>query len=351
MSAHPHTDWLITFLVDSSGLVFSHDPYCIGAFELSLKPEPFPECERALAASARSHSITLSDRTLRMRTFFLDAAEEDVVRQGRLYAQEALVLFGYTVPFTAAPELLRAGCLFDLSTGMAKPIPQRPQQKAYRRSMGIVAIFDEVATHPAITVNSLLSTSPETYGELGRAVRRSAHWSHLAAQADDYGERLLLRWMAAETLTRESDGESLTPKLTAAAGFPESRYELSLPAAERAALSTVTDFSIWKKRLKALFEKLREARNKIAHSGFRELDLGDYFSEQDQLVLRRVLPRVVYGLQRMALNALQLGIRTMHEMWSRFGECFLLHRPPTLAKDLEGNLLFSLAQPEDPFDE
>jgi len=350
MTGQTVSDWLVTFLVDSSEPIFSHDPYCMGAFEFSYKPEPFPECEHALVASAQKYSIVMGQRQLRVRTFFLGASEKDSLRQGRQLAKEALILFDFSIPFPVTLKLLGAGCMLDLSNRLAKPIVPGPREHM-GRSMGPIALLDDVWTHPTVTINSLLSTSPETYGELGSAVRRSTHWSHLASQADDYGERILLLWMAAETLTRVGENESLTPKLTAAAGFPTSRYYLMLPHAERAALLGVKNYKRWTKKLKVLFDKARLARNSIAHAGFRELDLGGRFSQDEQLILRRLFPRVVGELQRMSLNALQLGIRSVREMWIRFGDCFLMHRGTTLAHYLEGNVLFSLAQPEDPFDD
>jgi hypothetical protein len=344
------SDWLLTFLVEAPGLVISHDPYCIGTFELSRRPEPLSGCERALAESAKEYAETVDERSFRLRTFFINIRRAEALRLGRLYAREVLTLFRRSIYLPIEPVLRRSGCILDLKSEHASPF-RRTRRESRTESFGSFAILDEVASHPTLVVNTLLSTASKTFGELGQAVRRSAHWSGLGFEADDYGERFLMLWMAAETLTREHEGEALTPKLTAAAGFPASRYELSLPEHERKALANVKDYEAWKKRLHAVFEDLRAARNAIAHSGFRELDLQGRLSETDRLLLRRILPQVVGQLQNMALNALQLGITTVGGMWKRFGECFLLYRPISFARHIEGNVLYLLTQPENDLDD
>jgi hypothetical protein len=89
---------------------------------------------------------------------------------------------------------------------------------------------------------------------------------------------------------------------------------------------------------------MRDARNDIVHAGFREIDLEARFSDGESLILRRLLPMVVTHLQTIAFNGLALGVTTIAGRWDRFAECKLLHRRTPIARDVEGNVIFSLKQ-------
>lgn len=313
------SDWVFCLALDAPGLIFAHDPYCFGHSELTRHPDPMPGCEAALTESAGAFAVALREEQLRLRMFFLDCSAENAERYGRLHARETLDLFSLAHPLTG-PRLLEAGYLFDLKGEAAQPLLPSPQ-RATSKMMGTVALFDARATRPGVVLASLLAVSPETYGELGSAVRRSTHWARLAREAVDRGEKLMMFWMAGETLARVEEDEILTPKFVAASGFPYSRYLLSMTVEEQSALGAIQDHELWKRRLKKLFEKLREARNAVAHSGFRELDMGAFFDEREMQILERVMPLMVIRLQHMAVEGLAIGVRSIAGLWDQFGAC------------------------------
>jgi hypothetical protein len=333
------------------GFHWPHDPYALGAFEFTARPDPMPGCEAALAASIAAHGTKLPEETIRLVTFFLRGPQAQAIRTARLYARETLALMSHlTHDYVSPSGLLRAGYTFDVDAGMASPI--LPDKYSDRRApFGAMFMLDEVARHPQLVLNTLLSVDPRRYGELGAAVRRSTHWSDLGRRADDHGERLLMRWMAAETLTRVGEDDTLAPKFLSAIGFVSDRYWTQLPLDERTALSTLPEWDEWRKKLSGLLDRMRDARNDVVHAGFREIDLEGRFTEDEWLILRRVLPMVVIHLQGMAFNALALGVTTVAGMWNRFAACKLLHRQISIASELQGNVIYSLKEPRGPLDE
>ena len=338
--SRPETgDWLLCFLIDDGGgLVLPRPEYNLGQFSFSREQEPLPGCENALKESLEHYSLDRDGNYLRARTFFVNTAKNEIVRSGRLYLREALALFRH-LRFNIGPELelLPAGYILDISTGNPEPVKRTPSE-IIRRKMGMMGLLDEMADAHIAMVNTLLSTDPGVYGELGKAIRRFSHWSNHAAQADDYGEVLLMKWMSCETLMRVSETETLTPKFMAVSFFPTSRYFQCLPINEQAALSRVEDFKIWKALLNRMFDNLRDARNHIAHSGFREIEIDDFLSKEELQYSKRLLSKAMAALLRLSINGLILGVRSVEDLWKRFGECILFRRDRPIAEDTTSNI-------------
>jgi len=342
-------DWLYCGILDQQGLIFSRDPYSFGAFEFTRRPDIMPGCEEALVESARVFSFTIEDNPLRMKCFFLNTPEKDALRSGRIYAKETLALMSLGL-VTMRPTLSRVGYMLDLTTSEAKPILPSTRERT-ENMMSTMAVLDENAAHPLLTLNSLLVTAPDNYGELGKALRRSTHWSTLARQADDESERLLMLWISAETLSKVSENDGPVPKFVAALGFPGQRYLATLSDHERDELLRIPCYRAWRGRLNSVYDDFRGLRNDIAHSGHRELELSGVLAEADFKTIKRSFPFVVSAIQNMACNGLALGIRTIDEMWSRYGECICYLRPITLARHVQENVLLRLTMAEDPFED
>lgn len=341
------SDWVFCVAIDAPGLILSHDPWCFGQFELTRHPDPLPGCEAALQESAINAAVALSTPQLRAKTFFLDLAQEDAERFGMLYVRETLDLFALA-HIMVRPRPLEAGYLFDLRESKACPIMPSPQ-RVTAKMMGAVALLDERATRNEMVLTSLLSSDPSNFGELGAALRRSTHWTRLAREALDRGERLMMFWMAAETLSRVEEHELLTSKFAAAAGFPSSQYDLSLKATakdQHSVLHALGDFKIWQVKLKKLIDTLREARNKVAHSGFRELEMTEFFNDTELRILGAAMPTVVSSLQSMALHGLTIGVRTIKGMWERYGECICGGTDLPLATWVGGTVMYFLKEAE-----
>lgn len=349
-------DLVVGLVASMKGLV-TRDPFTLGAFEFTTLPDPMPACESALANSFRAHghevATPLMGPGLRVaRTFFVGVeSREHALKSARLHAQEALVLLATVIPMPlAALELTGPGYTFDLKTAHAQPIlPRGPTAMPG----GIIGRLDELATHPDLTVNTLLSVHPDNYGELGRAIRRSTHWRHLSDDVEDWTERFLLSWMAAETLTRIAPGEALaglTAKWLAALGFGAGKYGRQLVPSDAAELVRIPQYRHWSRRLRRLFGRARRARNAIAHAGFRELDIGHYLDAEDRFLLRRVFRLLMPRLTGLALNGLALRVQSVADMWRRYGECFYYARGVRPAVEVRGTIIYSLEQPPGAWD-
>lgn len=351
MVAPARSDWLVCGVIAPTSLILPHLPFSVGMFEISRQVDSLPGCEQALreSAAALGEAVDLSKSFL-LKTFFVGADDErTAVRSARLHAREALVLFRTTMPFPVSLALMRCGYAVNLRTLQTSPI--KPSKREYALKLfGVAAVLDEVETHPTSVVNRLLSVRQDREAELGAALRRSTHWSSLAAELEDEGERFLVQWMACETLTRVDESESLTPKLCAALCLPSSRYLMQLPIPERDALIGLDEYKKWRRIFNDLFDRLRDARNRIAHTGFRELELVQALGDKDFELARRVLPMVIGRLQNLALAGLALGRTTIAELWDSYAASALLYRHITIADEVKKTIVFSLENP-DPFDD
>lgn len=353
MNAPTAHDVIVGLAVSMPGLV-ARDPFTLGPFEFTTRTDFLPGCEKALVASFQDHGqevpTTLQSAGFRVaRTFFKDVDSlGEAIGSARLHLIEALALLATQfLGLLQQPVATGAGYTFDLKGGQAQPILHN---RFSRPTPGVVAWIDEIAQHPTLTVNTLLSVHPSVYGELGSAVRRSTHWTRLAEEAEDWTERFLLSWMAAETLTRAGPGDTLQVKWLAALGFAAGRYGRGLHRADVAALTKIPTYRRWLRDLQRLLDRARRVRNAIAHSGFRELDVGMYLDRTDRLLVARIFTMLVPRLRSMALSALALRVRSVGEMWRRYAACFYFGRAVPLATEVGGTIIYSLEQPAAPWE-
>ena len=351
MRERADADWLVSRVIAPSGLILPMDPFSIGMFEVTRRLDPFPRCDDALKQSAAAFGevVDLSQAFL-IKAFFLNSQDQaTAIHSATLYAREALVLFRAAMPMPITLGLMRSGYCVNLKTLNVFPLaPSRRERIS--RNFGVVGMLDEVEHHPAGVLNRLLSVHPKHFGELGAALRRSTHWSSLAEQLEDQGERFLVQWMACETLTRVDENESLTPKLMSALGLPTGRYFLQLPASEREALKDSAEYKTWRPVLNELFDRLRDARNQIAHTGFREVELVSSLGDKHFDLAKRVLPMLIGRLHGLALAGLELNKKTISDLWDSYARCKLQYRASPLADEVKGTIVYSLTRP-DPLDE
>ncbi len=341
----PRSDWLFCGLVRAPGLLFS-DPMCFGMFELTRREESRARWETELRESAAERGAAIDQNVIRARCFFMDSTFADAYESGVLHAREVVGLLPMTLTLTPF-EFVHAGFLGDLRNGHAQRFPPTRRERLVRRG-GITATMDDLAGEPTLTLNTLLVTEPDVYGEIGAALRRSTHWQNVAAIAGDTSEELLALWMACETLTRENEGEVLTAKFVSALGFPKGIYGQQLEPAVRERFFTNAKIVDWTRQLSALFETMRKARNKIAHAGYRGLDLPEFFDRPARRMIGTAMRLLLPRLQRLALAAMRLQIRSVAEMWARFGAAFMLDRIGAPEADAVGTVIYSLEN-ETPF--
>jgi hypothetical protein len=164
----------------------------------------------------------------------------------------------------------------------------------------------------------LLVTGPDAHSELGLAFRRCAHWRELAENAEDESERLLLNWMAAECLAKLEVNDAVPPRLLAAVGLPSGGLWKKLSPSEASGVASLPAERPWRKRLGASFDRLRAARNRIAHAGYRRVDLVTLLTSEERTFADKVLPITTKCLSDMALVALNLRLVTLRDMWSAY---------------------------------
>jgi hypothetical protein len=339
--------YVVCFALLGKNLILPRDPFSMGAFEFSRVPDPFPGCENALRTSLSVWEVASPD-PIRLRTTIQGTSHRNASQTCRTWAKEAVNLLSSTAFRMATFELSSAGYTFHLKSGTPSPILPPPKPGDF---MGVLAMTDNLATHPSHVLNQLLSVAPETYGELGVALRRSTHWHELGRVASDRSEQLLMYWMACETLTRVDQDESLAPKFLAALGLPGGRYLVSLSEKERNALLGHTQYKPWRFKLNGVVEKLRRARNAIAHSGFRDSDLSEFFSEDERLLVRRLFSMLVPRLQALAMNGLALRLDSVASLWENYADTLMFHRTVPIATEAFGTIVYSLSQPANDIDE
>jgi hypothetical protein len=208
-------------------------------------------------------------------------------------------------------EAREAGCTVDIATG--EIVASRPQSPRDHRAM---LVNDSVALHPFVTLAQLLS-APDTAGELGRAVRRSAHWTTLAKRADDAGERLILSWIAGETISKIGDTDDIVPRLLTSMGIVSSVYMTQLADSDLRALRTDARFRAGRDTLQRAFNAFRSYRNRVAHQGFRELDFGTSLGATERRLLAVAIPLAVRSVQMLAVDGIALGTTRIDSLWDR----------------------------------
>jgi hypothetical protein len=258
-----------------------------------------------------------------------------------LYAREALVLFRDSNVFVERLRLLESGYVMRMADQAVFPLLPRATQNL----IGAYILFDDHVTNPGYILNLLMRMPPERFGELGAAVRRSAHWADLATRTEDLGERLFMHWVSIECLCRVDPNESINAKVAAAARFPGGLYEQGLPAHERAELAALPNYRAWRRRITDLIDKLRDLRNAIAHSGFRELDVRARMTDPEIQLAGQLLAFAYQGVGGLALRALELGITSIAVMWDHYVECLLPHRHLSIAGELAGTIIYSFENP------
>lgn len=343
MSEGKH-DWLFSAAVDAGNLILPRDPFQLGGFEITRQVDPFPGVKEAFRESLTAFGYDTARDYVRMATLAPDCTQAEARRLGTLYAREALVLFRDSNVFVERLRLLESGYVMRMEDQAVFPLLPRATQNL----VGAYILFDDHVTSPGYILNLLMRMPPERFGELGAAVRRSAHWADLATRTEDLGERLFMRWVSIECLCRVDANESINAKVAAAARFPGGMYEQRLPAHERAELAALPNYRVWRRRITDLIDKLRDLRNAIAHSGFRELDVRARMTDSEIQLAGQLLAFAYQGVGGLALRALELGITSIAGMWEQYVECLLPHRQLSIAGELRGTIIYSFENPLEP---
>ena len=291
---------------------------CLGFVELSRQEEVSRKRSTALEESAKAHGLILDNLSITAKCMSLDTTRSEAKREGLLAVREAVAMLPL-VYTTITAEVTSAGYLMDFKTGSVQPVmPSRTEQA--NANMWIVSAKRREGTPPGFHASRILAYR-STFGELGTAIRRSCHWRTLARSAFDVGEELLFMWMASECLSRTDKREGLSalvPKLMSGLGFPQGRYRRRLPEHVQRLFVDDDEINNWDTYLARLFRKMADARNSIAHSAYREMDMTEFFGPEDMRVVRRALEMLAPRLVGLALAGTQMGLKTVSELWDNY---------------------------------
>jgi hypothetical protein len=338
-------DFAITIVVDGlDNLIFPRDPWPYGQFEFSRREDPFPAAEAVFQRElgALEHPPI---RPLRMRACVVGEVDAvEAVRQIRDHANETLALMqvDFLSSHSCSPVLTNVGYVLDLQTNRASGLP--PSGRA--RPGGTLALLDEVAHNPTATLTLLLAADSRVFGELGSALRRSAHWRNVAKSSSDRVQYVLMTWMACEVLCKVSECDNVSTRILAASGFLTGRYAQILRQADRATLKTNrSKIEYWRRELFRLVESCRKLRNAIVHAGYRDIEMTAFLTAADFTTLRRFLGMALPRLQGLAVVGLQLGMRRVKEVWAHLDQVFYYNTATRLETDLLGNVIYILEHP------
>lgn len=336
------SDYWVTFLVEGIGnVLFPRDPWPYGRFEFSQGKEPFANAEKVLGPElARLDSN--AGKLTKMRTYVRDVS--DVIaatREAREHADETLALMRLDFLYSYSPVLTNVGCVFDLRRGAARPLP--PPARA--RAAGLLAIVDDVPSGRTALISLLLATDGTPFGELGRALRRSAHWRNVARATADKVQYVLMTWMACEVLCKVSETDSVTDRILAAVGLVRGRHARALRADDIAAFKNErAKLAFWRRELFRVVDNGRRLRNAIVHSGYRDIEMRQFLSDSDMVIFKRFMTMALPRLQGMALRGLQLRLRCVRDMWADLARV-LYDSDRGVAIDLLGNVIHMMENP------
>ena len=337
------SDYFVTFLVDGiDGVIFPTDPWPYGQYEFTRRAEPFAAAQAVLDRELRAME-TPPARPTKLRTYVRDVRDMvEAARVGRDHANETIALMRLDFLYAYDPVVANVGVLFDLRRGVARGLP--PPGRT--RPAGLLAMLDEVSSGRTSTISLLLATGGGPFGELGRALRRSAHWRNVAKSSADNVQYVLMTWMACEVLCKVSQSDSVTDRILGGVGFVRGRHALALRADDARALKVERGrVEYWRRELFRVVDSGRRLRNAIVHSGYRDIEMQQFLSVSDMRTFRRFMNMALPRLQGLALRGLQLRMKTVAELWSVLAR--VLYEPGSLgvANDLLGTVLHSLEHP------
>lgn len=317
MTLKSKRDWIYCRVIDRGRFSFPRSSFWFGNFEFASNLGADVNCMDALresmAANAMSDSGSGWGRMTTARTVMMDETADDARHNGAATLLETVRIFNAYVSMLAPLEIRSPGYLYDIQTRSATPLLPPPPEY---NPIGQVMMTDDVAHHPQHVLTMLLVSSAERWGELAMAFRRSTHWRELALGAQDESERLLLHWMAAECLTKTDHDDAVGPRLLAAVGLPTALCN-PLSGADASVLRS-PNVRFERKRLVAIVDQLRAARNEIVHRGYRKVDLISILPEESISFANELLPIATQSLNEAALVALDLGLRSVSEMWQAY---------------------------------
>jgi hypothetical protein len=326
-------DWIYARVLRKGPFIFPRRPYWFGWVEFVPLNQVDAQLARAVANSAAAHGlseIAPDDRYhVLVRTIVLDSTVRDVEKEAVGRFREAIDIFTHrATPLPSDFDLLKAGALLDILADVSAPL-----LPPWKEPELTGALLDDRAVHPAYILNLLLA-APNGFGQLGMAYARSQHWKMLAGDAATTAEKVLLHWMAVETLCSVQVGDNPIPNLMYASGFPIGRRSRSATALAK----SIPRHGMWRKRILKLLEAVRRTRNGIVHEGHRDVDVRSLLGPQDEtdsLLFLRLSLRCLDGHAEEKLSRGSAPLTVLWEVDSIASET-MQQNASWIVKHLEG---------------
>lgn len=166
--------------------------------------------------------------------------------------------------------------------------------------------------------------------------KRSIHWSRNARLEKSVHLSVLYCWFAVEALFKENEGDDVTSPLMLFLGFPGNAYSQHISRDLLERLSDNPSYWKWKKKLKALVEKIRDFRNSSVHSGFRSIDC----TTNDLRLYGRLMTVGLSRCQGAVQAGIFSGLRTVPEFKEYAG--LLFENRENVEVDIIGNIIHML---------
>lgn len=225
-------------------------------------------------------------------------------------------------------NLLEVGYIRNLDNGEIRPL--KPKKSGHFPAFQIIP-----EEYPPARIDQWLSYNMVN-SDLAKSLTRSLHWRRMGTFEDKESLKFLFKWISMESLTKLNVDDDIVPKIMISFGFPTSRYSNEIDRTKLRELASHKDYKNWQKYLIELFKEMRDHRNDLVHSGFREIEINSNKLERYDQILKMATPR----LQNFVELGFQHGITNLSEVWDCAGLIFSMM--DNVVNDVHGTIIYTL---------
>lgn len=316
-------EYLITRLISDKSILFP-GAKGFGDVEIHSNRLDFPSETELLKQSCTAFEEHINLNLAQRITIIISAENPyEADKQAEVKFEQVIDCLSIFSPIHSL--LLSSGFIKNYKTGWKSP---RLPKKTVDLSPIFVTYMRDIEQ---VNEPQALLAFPET--DLKITTLRSIHWLRKAGIESIIQLKFLFGWFALETLAKVQEGENITSKLLQVLGFPLGEIGLLLSHEIILKIKDHPHYELVKRYFRDNFERMRDYRNRIVHSGFRQWDIpGETLLEFDQIVFW-----TISRLQSYAIDGLYQGLKSVEELWEYFPLIFF-ERSDYL-RDFHGNIL------------
>jgi len=294
----------IVKLIDSNQYIFENKPY--GAVDVRTSESETEEEKQAAIKSLRSFNYAVDDKNiLRLVTI----CEKETIEKAQLDSE---LLFEETIdllklqPITKIKDCDGAGYWVDMDTGDTNPFLKTIDTQipffdhVYQTSLGA---YSPMFSEQVISSNRGI--------EAVEAFIRSIHWYNKSESQTRLYLKFLYKWIAIETITKNSVDEDIIPKLCLALCIMLSKYKKIIPNCNSEKLILINKNKNYKRIIRDEFYKCRKIRNDIVHSGFKETNLINENMKLKLYLINSAYSCMIKTIEKIIIS----GKDTLEEIW------------------------------------